>query len=46
MRAVSVVIAWPLEVDGRKRRAGSAVLSADGETLAVARALMIEPRQA
>jgi len=40
-----VVIAWPLEVDGRKRHAGSAVLSADGETLALARALMVEPRQ-
>jgi hypothetical protein len=39
-----VVIAWPIETDGRKRHAGSAVLSADGETLAVARALLIEPR--
>lgn len=39
-----VVIAWPIEVDGRKRHAGSALLSADGELLAVARALMIEPR--
>lgn len=39
-----VVIAWPIEVDGRKRHAGSAVLSADGATLAVARALLIEPR--
>jgi hypothetical protein len=40
-----VVIGWPLESDGRKRRAGSAVLSARGETLAVAHALLIEPLQ-
>lgn len=39
-----VVIAWPLESDGRKRHAGAAVLSAAGETLAVARALLIEAR--
>ena len=39
-----VVMAWPLEVDGRKRLAGAAVLSADGKPLAVAKALMIEPR--
>lgn len=39
-----VVIAWPIEVDGRKRHAGSALLSADGEVLAVSRALLIEPR--
>jgi len=39
-----VVIAWPIETDGRKRRAGSAVLSPDGEALAVAEALLIEPR--
>jgi hypothetical protein len=39
-----VVVSWPLEADGRKRHAGSAVLSGDGEALAVARALMIEPR--
>ncbi len=37
-----VVIAWPIERDGRKLHAGSAVLSAAGETLAIARALMIE----
>ena len=42
--AEHVVIGWPIEVDGRKRQAGSAVLSADGEVLARARALMIEPR--
>ena len=41
-----VVIAWPIEIDGRKQHAGSAVLSADGEVLAAARALMIEPRPA
>jgi hypothetical protein len=39
-----VVIAWPIETDGRKRHAGSAVLSADGEALAIARALLIESR--
>ncbi|HLL86779.1 MAG TPA: hypothetical protein VK387_05670 [Thermoleophilaceae bacterium] len=39
-----VVIAWPLEAEGRKRHAGAAVLSAEGETLAVAHALLIEPR--
>jgi hypothetical protein len=39
-----VVIAWPIETDGRKRHAGSAVLSPDGVALAVARALLIEPR--
>ena len=41
-----VVIAWPIETEGRKRHAGSAVLGADGEALAIARALLIEPRQA
>ncbi len=40
-----VVIAWPMESDGRKRHAGAAVLSPDGEALAVARALLIEPRE-
>ncbi len=40
-----VVIAWPIETDGRKRHAGSAVLSPDGDALAVARALLIEPRE-
>jgi hypothetical protein len=40
-----VVISWPLETDGRKRHAGAAVLSAEGDVLAVARALMIEPRE-
>jgi hypothetical protein len=39
-----VVIAWPLGSEGRKRFAGSAVLSAEGEVLARARALLIEAR--
>jgi hypothetical protein len=39
-----VVVGWPREADGRKRHAGSAVLSADGDVLAVARALLIEAR--
>ena len=39
-----VVISWPIGTDGRKHHAGSAVLSADGETLAAARALLIQPR--
>jgi hypothetical protein len=39
-----VVIAWPIEVDGRKRFAGSAVLDADGKPMAVARVLLVEPR--
>jgi hypothetical protein len=39
-----VVVAWPIDREGRKRRAGSAVLSADGQALAVAHALLIEPR--
>jgi hypothetical protein len=37
-----VVIAWPLEIDGRKHHAGSAVLSPAGVPLAIARALLIE----
>jgi hypothetical protein len=40
-----VVIAWPLEADGRKHHAGVAVVSAGGGVLARARALLIEPRQ-
>jgi hypothetical protein len=39
-----VVIGWPIEIDGRKHHAGSALFSAGGELLAAARALMIEPR--
>jgi hypothetical protein len=39
-----VAIGWPIAVDGRKRHAGSAVLSANGEVLASAQALLVEPR--
>jgi hypothetical protein len=39
-----VVIAWAMESDGRKRHAGSAVLASDGEAVAVAHALVMEPR--
>ncbi len=39
-----VVSAWPIETEGRKRRAGAAVLSLTGEPLAFGRALLIEPR--
>lgn len=39
-----MVIGWPIGADGRKRHAGSAVMSAEGEPIAVARALLIEPR--
>jgi hypothetical protein len=40
-----VAMAWPIEADGRKHHAGSALLSRDGGILALARALMIEPRE-
>ena len=39
-----VVIAWPLRVEGRKRFAGSALLSAGGEVLARCEAMLVEPR--
>ena len=39
-----VVVAWPLAEDGRKLYAGTALFSAAGEPLAVARATWIEPR--
>jgi hypothetical protein len=39
-----VVIGWPLDKDGRKHHAGSAVLTRDGDVLAVARALLIQAR--
>jgi hypothetical protein len=39
-----VVIAWGIGVEGRKRHAGAAVLSADGDVLGAAQALLIEPR--
>ena len=37
-----VAMGWPLQVDGRKRFAGSAVYSAAGELVALARATWIE----
>ena len=37
-----VVMAWPIEKHGRKHHAGAAVVSADGETLAAAQALLID----
>ncbi len=40
-----VVMAWPISAEGRKQHAGAAVVSGEGEVLAVARALMIEPRE-
>ena len=39
-----VVVAWPIERDGRKHHAGAAVLNEDGEPLAAGRALLIAPR--
>jgi hypothetical protein len=39
-----VVIAWPLGEEGRKLSAGTALLSATGEPLAVARQIWIQPR--
>jgi hypothetical protein len=39
-----VVMAWRIAVDGRKRQAGSALFTSDGELLATARALWIELR--
>lgn len=40
-----VVMAWPISAEGRKQHAGAAVVSPDGDVLAVARVLMIEPRR-
>ena len=37
-----VVMAWPIDEDGRKHLAGAALLDGEGETLAVAEALLIE----
>jgi hypothetical protein len=37
-----VAIGWPLQIDGRKRFAGSAVYSSTGSTVAVGRATWIE----
>jgi hypothetical protein len=39
-----VVLAWPIAFDGRKRLAGAAILSGDGETLASGEVLLVEPR--
>ncbi len=39
-----VVVSWPLEEDGRKLFAGTALLSADGDVLALARQTWIVPR--
>jgi hypothetical protein len=39
-----VVIAWPVKDEGRKREAAAALLSSKGEALAVASALLVEPR--
>ena len=41
-----VVVAWPLGEEGRKLHAGTALLTAGGEPLALARQLWIEPRSA
>jgi hypothetical protein len=38
-------MAWPISVEGRKRRAGSALLTDAGRVLAVAEALVVEPRR-
>jgi hypothetical protein len=40
-----VIVSWPLAVEGRKRRAGAAVLAAGGDVLALGEALLVEPRQ-
>src|SRR5262245_17461255 len=41
-----VVIGWPLGGEGRRQEAGTAVLDAAGHTLAVGRAVWIEPKPA
>ena len=41
-----VAIRWPIERDGRMLEAGTAILAADGDLLAVARAIWIELRDA
>ena len=41
-----VVLGWPLGADGRKRLAGSALLTADGRTIAFARSTWLVPRAA
>lgn len=37
-----VVIGWPIQIEGRKRMSGSAVISAAGDTVAIGRATWIE----
>ena len=39
-----IVVSWPLGEDGRKLYAGTALFSAGGEQLAVARQTWIQPR--
>jgi hypothetical protein len=39
------LVSWPLDVDGRKRHAGSALFDSEGRLLAAAQALWIELRQ-
>ena len=41
-----VAAAWPLGEDGRKLFAGTALFAADGELLALAKQVWIEPRRA
>jgi hypothetical protein len=40
-----VVVGWPLDAEGRKRNAGTALYGAEGDVLAVSRQLWIEPRR-
>jgi hypothetical protein len=40
-----VLMSWPLGIDGRKAESGVALLTAGGEVLAAARAVLIEPRK-
>ena len=40
-----VVAGWPIERDGRKLHAGTALYAEDGEVLALSRQLWIEPRE-
>jgi len=41
-----IVVGWPIERDGRKLHAGTALFGEDGEVLALSRQLWIEPREA
>jgi hypothetical protein len=40
-----VVVGWPLDAEGRKRNAATALYGAEGDVLAVSRQLWIEPRR-